>query len=233
VSTDENLWGDGRRAWRRLDDWQQVDSVADGDDALGALTDIGLIRRVLEHAELVAVRTARRQGKSWSEIATMLGVTRQSAWERWRDLDDATVGTTSEPGAGPSAAMIADPGGAAVGSVETAEAISEAAREQIQRRLERRRSTQTVPDVVGLGWEAARQMLSNEGLVAVGSDGGPPSSSTARVTDQSPEAGATVPTGSMVRLWTERGGGGAGVREPRRPVPVADSGRDEPRESFD
>jgi hypothetical protein len=47
-------------------------------------------------AELVAVRTARRHGKSWREIATKLGVTRQSAWERWRDLDDASDATSTE-----------------------------------------------------------------------------------------------------------------------------------------
>ena len=51
------------------------------------------------------------------------------------------------------------------------------------------------------------------------------------VTDQSPEAGAKVPAGSPVRVWLERGGGSAGVREPRRPKPApraAREMRDEP-----
>jgi hypothetical protein len=53
-----------------------------------ALGDIRLVRGLLDQAELGAVRAARREGRSWAEIATILGVTRQSAWERWRDLAD-------------------------------------------------------------------------------------------------------------------------------------------------
>jgi len=41
----------------------------------------------------------------------------------------------------------------------------------------------------------------------------------ARISDQSPPAGTTVKNGSRVRLWLDRGGG-AGVREPRRPRPT-------------
>jgi len=39
------------------------------------------------------------------------------------------------------------------------------------------------------------------------------------VSDQSPRAGTEVKGGSGVRLWLDRGGG-AGVREPRRPRPT-------------
>jgi hypothetical protein len=40
------------------------------------------------------------------------------------------------------------------------------------------------------------------------------------VAQQTPEWGARVPPGFAVRLWiTRRGGGSAGVREPRRPSP--------------
>jgi hypothetical protein len=87
-------WQDGRRAWRRLNGWHQDGPSPtpgrpdDGELALKALADVGVVRHLLDRAELVAVRTARRHGKSWAEIATLLGVTRQSAWERWRDLDD-------------------------------------------------------------------------------------------------------------------------------------------------
>jgi hypothetical protein len=84
-------WQEGRRAWARLTGWHQ-DAPAgshpdDGDEALKALTDIGRVRQLLDQAELVAVKTARTHGKSWAEIATMLGVARQSAWEKWRDLE--------------------------------------------------------------------------------------------------------------------------------------------------
>jgi PASTA domain/Homeodomain-like domain len=79
-------WREGREAWERL-----AGRPASGEEALGALSDIGLVRRLLDQAELEAVRAARRDKKSWAEIATRLGVSRQSAWERWRELDDEAV----------------------------------------------------------------------------------------------------------------------------------------------
>lgn len=42
-----------------------------------------------------AVRTARHGGHTWAAIATMLGVTRQSAWQRFRSTDDADAGADS------------------------------------------------------------------------------------------------------------------------------------------
>jgi len=63
-----------------------------------ALGDIRLVRELLDQAEMGAVRAARTEGRSWAEIATVLGVTRQSAWERWRDLADREEPwTTLEP----------------------------------------------------------------------------------------------------------------------------------------
>jgi hypothetical protein len=59
----------------------------DGDEALKALGDIHLVRGLLERAELVAVKTARRHHKTWSEIGTILHMTRQAAWDRWHDID--------------------------------------------------------------------------------------------------------------------------------------------------
>jgi DNA invertase Pin-like site-specific DNA recombinase len=81
-----DAWEQARQAWRRL----AANSERPGgdDDGLASLSDIGVVRRMLDQAELAAVRTARLSGKSWAEIATHLGITRQSAWERWRDLDD-------------------------------------------------------------------------------------------------------------------------------------------------
>jgi hypothetical protein len=87
-------WQDGRRAWQRLNGWHNEDPQAvpghpdDGDAALAALVDVHLVRGLLDRAELVAVRTARRHEKSWTDVATMLHMTRQSAWERWRDIDN-------------------------------------------------------------------------------------------------------------------------------------------------
>jgi PASTA domain len=192
----------GRRAWSRLSEWIQFDGGVeahphDGDDALRALGDVGLVRRLLDQAEFEAVRSARRQGRSWSEIAVRLGVTRQSAWERWRDVDDDTA-----------------PAGDAVGAA--------AAELTTQARERRRRSSVVVPDVIGLTWSDARQLLRTNALF--GTDVNGPALVTDRsplgtVVDQSPEAGAKVPPGTEVKLWLARGGGGSGVREPRRPVP--------------
>ena len=50
------------------------------------LTTLHAIQEVRQHcasSELLTVRYARKAGLSWTEIAAALGVTRQSAWERW------------------------------------------------------------------------------------------------------------------------------------------------------
>lgn len=227
-----NPWQDGRRAWARLSGWHQDAPSAlggaaghpdDGDQALDALGDVGLVRRLLDQAELVAVRTARRHGKSWAEIATRLGVTRQSAWERWRDLDTDGTSVPAAPAELPTEGRAAR---------RAEEVLSRTARAM------RRSGTVRVPNVVGLRWNTAREVLVRAKLIPVGSeaDGSPPPEAygdqpEAVVTDQSPESGAKVPVGSQVTLWMGRGGGSGGVREPRRPKPTpraARAMRDEP-----
>lgn len=195
-------WREGRRAIDQLARWY-ADRERAGADPLAALSEIGLLRRLLDEAELEAVRSARRSGRSWAEIATKLGVSRQSAWERWRDLD-VDGGPAPEPAPKLAAAGLTG-----------------------RRRV-------TVPDVVGLTFLDARARLAARGVVGVHHD---PTvieagDADATVTDQTPESGARVPRGSTVRLWTGRGGG-AGVREPRRPRPTTLTGRkvdDGPRE---
>jgi DNA invertase Pin-like site-specific DNA recombinase len=59
--------------------WQQ--------ELLLTLRCIQEIRQKCDHTELGTVREARKAGLSWTEIAGALGVTRQSTWERWRELD--------------------------------------------------------------------------------------------------------------------------------------------------
>lgn len=176
---------------------------------MASLSDIGVVRRMLDQAELAAVRTARLRGKSWAEIATHLGVTRQSAWERWRDLDDAP----REP----------QPGREPPGLADTAAHLVE-----MSVRERRRASKVRVPNVVGLEWSEAQRVLSSDGLVAINADPDTPidlRSGSWIVRDQSPESGARVPAGSDVRLWL-RGDGDAGVREPRRPRPTPQSARE-------
>ncbi len=209
-------WREGRRAWSRLEAWtsgaSRSEDEHDAESALDALSDVGLVRRLLDQAELTAVRTARGTGKSWAEIATRLGITRQSAWEKWRDLDEAPVETARR-----------------IAMRVRSEAASDVVASASERR---RRSTVSVPNVIGMGWDKARDLLFEHRLVAVGPDpDGTPLAALGWpdgvVVDQSPESGAKVPPGSDVRLWLESGGGGsAGVREPRRPSPKPKSARE-------
>lgn len=219
-----DFWHDGQQAWKRLAGWVQGPARRSGEDALVALTDLGHVRRLLDQAEFEAVRAARRERRSWSEIAVRLGVTRQSAWERWRDVDEA-------PESAPALAMALEESERALSGTAgevTSEVSGRAGRE-------RRRAQVKVPDVIGRTWDDARGVLLSKGLQAAGPDpDGPPLTAQAwpgaTVRDQLPESGAKVPPGTTVRLWLNRGDGGAGVREPRRPLPdpkTADKKRDE------
>jgi hypothetical protein len=218
VSSAEDAW----RAWERLTHWLLEESSGDG--AVDALDDIGVVRRLLDQAELNAVRTARRHGKSWAEIATRLGVSRQSAWEKWREVDDESE-TVQESGA-------FETGRTSISGIAIGESDSgledDLLHEALSRRARglRRRSNVVVPNVVGMTWDAARDALRRKDLFGVSPDDDPMQWSHAVVTDQSPESGAKVPVGSRVLLWVERGDGGAGVREPRRPKPTPGHGRE-------
>jgi hypothetical protein len=200
--------------------------VDDGDHALTALADIGVVRRLLDQVEFEAVRTARKHGRSWSEIAIRLGVTRQSAWERWRDVDDAAA-------APPHRDLVFGSEAAAVERARQVLGGSPGAPDDVTARTagERRRrsSVVVVPNVIGMSWDDAHAVLLSRGLVAVGPDqDGPPMTEVGwpqgAVTDQSPESGAKVLSGSTVTLWVDREGG-SGVREPRRPKPDPKTGR--------
>lgn len=228
----EGRWKEGRRAWERLKGWHQdgPGHPDDGAQALEALSDIGVVRRLLDQAELVAVRTARGHGKSWAEIATRLGVSRQSAWERWRELDE----TPATPGA-PSAEQSPSSGR---GRREVSRrAVRRAARELVGELLPDPGTVVTVPDVVGLNWDDARNVLIGAGLAMVNPDlDAPPPTPLdlmrSVVVDQQPKAGELVAAGSPVQVWLDRGGG-AGDREPRRPEPGPRPGRALPGEFAD
>ena len=57
-------------------------------EVVTTLMAIQQVRQTCDHTELVTVRYARKAGLSWTEIASALGVTRQSAWERWHEIDE-------------------------------------------------------------------------------------------------------------------------------------------------
>ena len=58
--------------------------------ALNALNDLRDQRDQLDRSEIDAVRAARRAGRTWAEIAAVYKITRQSAWERWRHLEESS-----------------------------------------------------------------------------------------------------------------------------------------------
>jgi hypothetical protein len=127
-------------------------------------------------------------------------VARQSAWEHWRDLDDRP----GEVERGAASRALADAAGHLI---------------EMRARERRRGPMVVVPNVVGLEWIEARNVLNDKGLVAIHAEPETPTMPGYQrwiVTDQSPEPGAWVNAGSPIRLWLS-GDGGAGVREPRRP----------------
>jgi DNA invertase Pin-like site-specific DNA recombinase len=56
-------------------DWQS--------DPVATLCEAARLGRALEKVEADLVRHARAGGRSWTEIATALGTTRQAAWQRF------------------------------------------------------------------------------------------------------------------------------------------------------
>jgi transposase-like protein len=208
VGSSWESWLDGRRAVESLARWYVVRGRADA-EPLAALSEIGTVRRLLDEAELEAVRGARRAGRSWAEIATKLGVSRQSAWERWRDLD-IEAGSVDGPGT-------ADAPGSEV--PDAARALTVPAAVPAGERWV------SVPDVIGMTFIDAQYRLARCGLVGIHHELAAieVDDDDAVVTDQRPEAGPSVPRGAPVLLWIGRGGG-SGVREPRRPRPTSLTG---------
>lgn len=187
-------WDEARVAWERLS--------GRAADPLDALSDVTTLRRQLDLAELEAVRGARRARRSWTEIATRLGMTRQSAWEKWRDLDE-------EPGE--SSASAGGMGGVVDRVVE--DLAAGATEERV-----------SVPDVMGLTWADARETLSARQLLPKIADPDlrrrlRPGSTSHVVVEQEPAAGGRVPRYSTVMLWLAAGPGDAGDRAPVTPTP--------------
>jgi hypothetical protein len=192
----ESAWERAREARERLDAWLRSREL---DAALGALEDISTLRRALDQAELTAVAAARGAGRSWAEIATMLGITRQSAWERWRDLEPEPpqAGALSRA----AAAMRRQP------QVMVPNVIG--------RLWDDAFTILHLAELVAVGPDP------DAGLQVDRAD--------YVVTDQSAESGARVPPGTSVTLWTERRGGSGvrEPRRPRVPPTAGRQLRDE------
>jgi hypothetical protein len=83
--------------------------VDDGEDA-----PLEVIKGITDSSEAIErslgewVRVARTKGHTWEEIGTALGVTRQSAWERFKAIEEtdaikAVMGTFADRGLPPLA----------------------------------------------------------------------------------------------------------------------------------
>lgn len=84
--------GDNRPA-HQLDDWSEVEALIvhmdlHDDEALDSLTDL---RASLDQIEATLVHRARAAGTSWRTIASMLGVSKSRAHQRWAHLDDVEL----------------------------------------------------------------------------------------------------------------------------------------------
>jgi hypothetical protein len=55
---------------------------------LAALADVSLVIDELDRVRAHLVAECRRRGRSWTDIAAALGVTRQSAWQRYSAPED-------------------------------------------------------------------------------------------------------------------------------------------------
>ena len=60
-------------------------------EVLRTLAAIREVRAKVDRSELVSARMARELGITWSEIAAELGVSRQAAWERLREMEPETT----------------------------------------------------------------------------------------------------------------------------------------------
>jgi hypothetical protein len=64
-----------------------LDAVG-GRDVRSGLEAIGLLASWLAEREEVLVLRARREGWTWERIARRLGRTRQSVWEKHKDIEE-------------------------------------------------------------------------------------------------------------------------------------------------
>jgi predicted transcriptional regulator len=66
-----------------------LDRVVNSDDPDAALEAVARLRRLLEQLEAEHVVAARRAGRSWHEIASRLGVTKQTVHRKYRRYEEA------------------------------------------------------------------------------------------------------------------------------------------------
>ena len=96
----ERWWNERAEAFEA---WADSASPADLEpadtSALQAITKLTDLRREIDAAILEAVREARRQCRTWAEIGTMLGVTKQAAQHKYGPMLTDSQSTASRRGA--------------------------------------------------------------------------------------------------------------------------------------
>jgi DNA invertase Pin-like site-specific DNA recombinase len=66
----------------------ELEHAVHGTDLDAGLRAVARLRRLVEQLEAEQVATARRSGWSWRDIATRLGVTKQTVHRKYRNLED-------------------------------------------------------------------------------------------------------------------------------------------------
>jgi hypothetical protein len=63
-----------------------IDGAFADDNPIAELVAIAEQKKALARREVLAVRRARHAGLGWAEIGTLLGVTKQTAHRKYRDI---------------------------------------------------------------------------------------------------------------------------------------------------
>ena len=71
---------DAESHWDR---WHQVIQGHEA-DPLEVLATAAMYDRYFQEVQSRAVKVLRKEGRTWQEIADAVGVTKQSAWQKWR-----------------------------------------------------------------------------------------------------------------------------------------------------
>jgi hypothetical protein len=76
MPADENEWEQWENAIAHIED-----------DPLQVIRTAAMFERYFDAAKSEAVKVARGSGLSWEEISAALGVAKQSAWQRYRQVE--------------------------------------------------------------------------------------------------------------------------------------------------